>query len=146
MEMIIFTGIQATGKSEFFKRRFYNTHVRINLDMLKTRNKESILVNACLDAKQPFVVDNTNPAAADRKKYIDGAKSKSFKVVGYYFSSGISEAIERNGKRERKVPVAAICSTHSKLELPAFDEGFDELYYVQIKDNDFVVEEYRNEI
>jgi len=42
MELIIFIGIQATGKSEFYKRRFYNTHIRINLDMLKTRNKEKI--------------------------------------------------------------------------------------------------------
>lgn len=146
MEIIIFTGIQATGKSEFFKRRFYNTHVRINLDMLKTRNRENILVNACLEAKQPIVVDNTNPTVADRKKYIDAAKSKGFKVIGYYFSSGIGEAIERNEKRERKVPAAAIRSTHSNLELPAFSEGFDELYYVKIEDNDFIVEEYRDEI
>ena len=76
MEIIIFIGIQATGKSEFYKRRFYNTHIRINLDMLKTRNKEKILVEACLEAKQPFVVDNTNPTLADRKKYIDPAKNK----------------------------------------------------------------------
>ena len=142
MEIIIFVGIQATGKSEFFKRRFYNSHIRINLDMLKTRNREKILIDACIEAKQSFVVDNTNPTLADRKRYIDMAKSAGFKIIGYYFSSGISEAIKRNGKRAEtsKVPVAAICSTHSKLELPAFDEGFGALYYVKIKDNDFVVE------
>ena len=148
MEIIIFIGIQASGKSEFFKRRFYNTHIRINLDMLKTRNRENILIDACLEAKQPFVVDNTNPEFADRKKYIDKAKSKGFRIVGYYFKSEIKKAIERNEKRQgkEKVPLAAIRSTHSKLELPAADEGFDELYYVQIKDNDFMIEEYRDEI
>ena len=148
MEIIIFIGIQATGKSEFYKRRFYNTHIRINLDMLKTRNKERILVEACLEAKQPFVVDNTNPTIADRKKYIDPAKTKKFKVVGYYFSSSINEAIKRNEQRagKAKVPVEAIYNTHSKLELPVFEEGFDELYYVKIKDNDFTVEEYKDEI
>lgn len=148
MEIIIFIGIQATGKSEFFKRKFYNTHIRINLDMLKTRSRENILINACLDAKQSFVVDNTNPTFADRKKYIDMAKSKDLKVIGYYFKSGINEAMERNEKRtgKEKVPPVAIRGTHSKLELPAFNEGFDELYYVQIKDNDFIIEEYKDEI
>jgi hypothetical protein len=60
MEAIIFIGIQATGKSTFFQQRFFVTHVRINLDMLKTRNRERILLVACLEDKQPFVIDNTN--------------------------------------------------------------------------------------
>ncbi|MBN1315005.1 MAG: hypothetical protein JXA42_06040 [Anaerolineales bacterium] len=38
MQAVIFIGIQATGKSTFFKERFFNTHVRISLDLLKTRN------------------------------------------------------------------------------------------------------------
>lgn len=148
MEMIIFTGIQATGKSEFFKRRFYNTHIRINLDMLITRSRENILVNACLEAKQPFAVDNTNPTVESRKKYIDPAKNKKFRIIGYYFKSGVREAIERNEKREgkAKVPPKAIYHTHSTLELPSYNEGFDELYCIQIKDNDFIIEEYSDEI
>ena len=32
------------------------------------------------------------------------------------------------------------------MELPALNEGFDELYYVKIKDNDFIIEEYKDEI
>ncbi len=40
MEAVMFSGIQATGKSTFFQQRFFNTHVRINLDMLKTRNRD----------------------------------------------------------------------------------------------------------
>jgi len=36
MEAVIFTGIQAVGKSTFYKEHFFTTHVRINLDMLKT--------------------------------------------------------------------------------------------------------------
>ena len=53
-------GIQGAGKSTFFKERFFDTHVRINLDMLKTRHREAILLDACIRAKQRFVVDNTN--------------------------------------------------------------------------------------
>lgn len=61
MEAIIFIGIQGAGKSTFYRHHFFNTHIRINLDMLKTRHREQIFLQACLEAKQPFVVDNTNP-------------------------------------------------------------------------------------
>jgi len=149
MEAVIFIGIQATGKSTFYKERFFKTHIRINLDMLKTRSSEDILLDACIKAKQPFVVDNTNPSIEDRKKYIDIAKNAKFRVVGYYFQSNIADAIMRNEKREGKecIPLAGIKSTHAKLQLPSLEEGFDELYYVKIDDeNKFVVEEWKNEI
>jgi predicted kinase len=149
MEVVIFMGLQATGKSTFYKDNFFKTHIRINLDMLKTRNRESILLEACIKAKQPFVVDNTNPTVIDRKKYIDIAKAAQFKIVGYYFKSDISSAILRNDKREGKefVPLSGIKSTYAKLELPDKIEGFDELYYVSInEENRFIVEEWKNEV
>jgi hypothetical protein len=82
MEAVIFTGIQAVGKSLFYKERFFTTHVRINLDMLKTRHREKLLLKACLEMKQPFVVDNTNPTIDNRKRYIGPAKQAGFQIVG----------------------------------------------------------------
>ncbi len=35
MQIMIFVGIQASGKSTFYHQYFANTHLRINLDMLK---------------------------------------------------------------------------------------------------------------
>lgn len=149
MEAIIFIGLQATGKSTFYKEKFYKTHMRLNLDMLKTRNKEKIILEACIKAKQPFVVDNTNPAQEDRKKYIDMAKAARFKVIGYYFHSSVNEAILRNDKRtgKERVSLIGIRSTSAKLQLPSMEEGFDELYYVRIgEENNFVCEEWKDEI
>ena len=148
-EAIILIGLQATGKSEFYKRNFADTHVRINLDMLKTRNRERILVDACIAAKQSFVVDNTNPAKTDRARYIDKAKESGFRIIGYYFRSSLSEASSRNAARpiKHQVPRPAIAGTHAKLDLPSLEEGFDELYYVYIGDNeDFMTEVYKDEI
>ena len=147
MNMILFTGIQASGKSEFYKRYFINTHIRINLDMLKTRHREKILIEACLTAKQPFVIDNTNLGADLRKRYIDNAKNHGFEVIGYYFKSSINESLARNELRtgKGKLLPTAIHSAHSKLELPSMAEGYDKLFYVRIEKNDFVVEEYRDE-
>jgi hypothetical protein len=68
MEAILFIGIQAVGKSTFYKERFFTTHVRINLDMLKTRHRELLLLQACIAARQPFVVDNTNIFKRDRAR------------------------------------------------------------------------------
>ena len=85
MECVIFVGIQASGKSTFYKERFFKTHVRINLDMLRTRNREHAFVEASIKTRQPFVVDNTNPTMADRQKYIEVTKEQGFQVVGYYF-------------------------------------------------------------
>jgi predicted kinase len=70
MEAIIFIGIQATGKSTFYQRHYSDTHLRINLDMLKTRHRERTLLHTCLQIKQPFVVDNTNPDREQRREYI----------------------------------------------------------------------------
>jgi len=68
VELIIFIGIQAVGKSTFYQQRLFNTHIRINLDMLKTRHREQILTNVCLTAKQPFVIDNTNVTRSERAR------------------------------------------------------------------------------
>ena len=102
MEAIIFVGIQAVGKSTYYKERFFATHVRINLDMLKTRHRELLLLQACIAAKQPFVVDNTNILRRDRARYIDAAKPEGFRIVGYYFQSRLKDALQRNSQRDGK--------------------------------------------
>src|SRR5215510_15125912 len=99
MEAVIFIGIQGAGKSTFYKERFFDTHVRINLDMLKTRHREQLLLKACIEAKQPFVVDNTNVTREQRAKYITAAKPAQFKITGYYFNTDIEDAIKRNSGR-----------------------------------------------
>lgn len=63
MEAVILIGVQGSGKTTFYLRRFFETHVRFSLDMLRTRRRERILLMACVEAKQPFVIDNTNAAA-----------------------------------------------------------------------------------
>ena len=116
--------------------------VHINLDELHTRKKENILLNECVEKGTSFVVDNTNPTKEDRAKYILAAKEHGYTVKGYYFRSSISESVERNSYREGKarVPDRAIAATHSKLVLPDYDEGFDELYYVYMENEDFHVQ------
>ncbi|MEO8494124.1 MAG: AAA family ATPase [Planctomycetota bacterium] len=146
MEAIVFTGLQGSGKSSFYKERFFATHVRISLDLMRTRNRERKFLAACLNTEQRFVIDNTNPTREERAKYVTLAKEARFRVVGYYFCSKVAECLQRNDGRAEAVPEVAILSTAKKLEIPAFDEGFDELWYVRLTDAGFVVEEWNDEV
>lgn len=142
MECVIFIGIQASGKSTFYKERFFATHVRINLDMLKTRHRENAYVMTSIQTRQPFVVDNTNPTKEERAKYIEAAKAAGFRITGYYFEPDFHTSMGRNEQRtgSGKVPPVAIKSTISRMQQPEIEEGFDELYVVRSEQGDFVVE------
>ncbi|HYF02973.1 MAG TPA: AAA family ATPase [Patescibacteria group bacterium] len=142
MEAIIFCGVQAAGKTTFFKEHFFATHVRISYDLLKTRNRETKFLNLCLHTKQKFVVDNTNPTRADREKYIAVAKAHKFAVIGYYFHAEIEDALRRNSLRPGKenIPVVGIRSTLKRLQIPVYDEGYEELYTVTLRKEGFLVE------
>jgi predicted kinase len=118
--------------------------------MLRTRHREALLLRACLEGKQKFVVDNTNITAADRRRYIVPAKNAGFSVVGYYFSSRLEDALSRNRQRTGKsrIPDAGIAGMYKRLELPRIAEGFDQLYYVRIAEEagEFIVEEWKDEL
>jgi predicted kinase len=149
MEAVIFIGIQGSGKSSFYKERFFNTHVRINLDMLKTKHRQQLLLAACIEAGQPFVVDNTNVTAEARAYFIAAAKAAGFHVVGYYFRSDVKAALLRNSQRvgAARVPDKALLGTYKRLQLPSGGEGYDALFYVQVNEaGEFLVEEWVDEI
>ena len=145
MEAVIFCGLQASGKSSFYKAHFFNTHLRINLDMLRTRYREKLLLSACLEMKQPFVVDNTNPTAEERARYIAPARQAGFRVVGYYFDASLEDCLRRNATRtgREQIPIPGLRGTYKRLQLPDFAEGFDQLYRVRLEEGvGFQVEEW----
>jgi predicted kinase len=142
MEAVIFVGIQGSGKSSFYRQQFFDTHVRVSLDMLRTRHREQLLLAACLAAKQPFVIDNTNPLLRDRARYIEPARRAGFRVVAYFFETSLADAIRRNNQRagKQKIPVPAIAGTLRKLQVPTLEEGYDEVHKVTLSpEGSFVV-------
>ncbi|WP_165045726.1 ATP-binding protein [Dysgonomonas sp. ZJ709] len=145
MVAVIFCGIQATGKSSFYKQNFFKTHVHISMDLLKTRNRENRFIDLCLETEQSFLIDNTNPSRNDRGKYIEKIREKrDCKLICYYFQSKIEDALNRNTERigKERIPDVGIKATFNKLELPSFDEGFDEIYYVELIENKFIIKNW----
>ena len=143
-EMIIFIGIQASGKTTFYHEQLAQ-YAHISLDVLHTRNKERTALEECFASGKSMVIDNTNPTAADRARYISKAKENGYHITGYFFQSRISECVERNEKREgkAKVPRTAIAATSNKLEMPGYAEGFDKLYFIHMENEKMVVEDWK---
>lgn len=139
MEILIFSGLQASGKSTFYKENFFNSHVRISMDLLNTRRKEAKFLEFCLSMQQRIVIDNTNPTVADREKYISAAKARKYKVIGYQFRTELADALARNALRtgKERIPDVGLKATFKKLEPLQFAEGFDEIFKVSIENNRF---------
>lgn len=139
MEGIIFCGIQASGKSTFYSYHFMQTHLRISMDLLRTRNREKRFLDLCLQTSQRFVIDNTNPTAEDRKRYLAPALAAGFRMSAYYFETSMEEAIWRNAGRSGKarIPVKGIGGTRKRLEVPKLEEGFKRIFKVQLHANNY---------
>jgi predicted kinase len=142
-ELAVLVGVQGAGKSTFVRRRLFDSHVRINLDMLGTRRREQVLVRACLEAGQSFVVDNTNPTVEDRRRYLPAARLAGFRVVAYHFVIDPDTAQRQNARRpaKRRIPAAALVRTARRLQPPTMEEGFDAVHFVtQAEDGRFIVD------
>jgi hypothetical protein len=141
-ELILLIGIPAAGKSTFAREQLFDTHVRLNLDMLRTRVKEMRLLEACLKSRISCMVDNTNITRAGRARYIPLAKTARFRVTGYCLETSLETALRQNLQRERHVPNYAIEARHNDQELPTLEEEFDELHRMQLQDGGFVVQAF----
>ena len=124
MEAVVLCGVQGSGKTTLYRDRFLATHVHVSLDVLHSRSREGELVRECLETRQPFVVDNTNPTPADRVRYVAPAREASFKVIGYLVEADAAQAFGRAG-----IPPARVAATARALQRPTPEEGFDELWH-----------------
>jgi predicted kinase len=98
-----------------------------------------------MQSESNSAIDNTNPTRLDRERYIKTAKEAGYRIVGYFLESKIKVCMQRNALREGKarVPEKAIAATSNKLEIPSYDEGFDELYFVKNNGEIMTIEEWR---
>ena len=85
-----------------------------------------------LAAGTSVVVDNTNARSEDRALLVQLAHRHGVRAVAYFFDPRIADSIKRNAERSPQVPKVAIFTTAKRLQPPAFEEGFDEIYDVRI--------------
>ena len=132
-ELIIFVGLQGSGKTTYYRHNFAATHVPVSKDLMpNARNREGKhreMIAAALSRGESVVVDNTNPTPAVRAPLIAVGKQHGARVAAYFFEVPVKTAVARNRQREGKarVPDVAIFVAAKKLKAPSFDEGFDEV-------------------
>jgi predicted kinase len=137
MEVVVFVGLQASGKTSFFRERFAGTHVHVSKDNFPNHRRPSKRqareIRAALNAGKSLVVDNTNPTPPERRQVIELAREYGARVVCYSFESDPRACFERNAAREegKRVPEVGFYATVKKFEPPSPDEGFDEIHHVR---------------
>lgn len=87
MELIIFIGLQASGKTTFYHTHFAATHQHISKDLFRNnKNKDrrqTQLITAALSEGKSVVVDNTTLTVFERVPLIEIGNSYSCKIIGY---------------------------------------------------------------
>jgi predicted kinase len=141
VELVIFIGLQASGKSSFFRARFEATHAHVSKDLFRNNKnpnrRQKQLIEAALQAGNSVVVDNTNPTVEERRALILLGREHGARIVGYYFDCAVRECLDRNRQRAGKarVPDVALYAAAKRLMRPSYSEGFDEIYRGRITGN-----------
>lgn len=143
MDLILFVGLQAAGKSTFYRLYFApaGDYVYVSKDQMRNTHqrdlRQRVLVAEALTAGRPVVVDNTNATVEARAPLIELGRAHGAEVVGYRFESSIAASVKRNRARDgrARVPDVAIYATAKRLVPPAYTEGFDRLYTVCITED-----------
>ncbi len=133
LELIIFVGLQASGKSTYYHTHLAATHVHVSKDLMpnasRRDDRQMRLIGEALAAGRSVAVDNTNPTPAVRAPLMALGRRYGARVVACFFETTVKDAVTRNRAREGKarVPDVAIFVTAKKLVPPSFAEGFDEV-------------------
>jgi predicted kinase len=149
-ELVILMGLQASGKSTFYRRQLAGTHVLVSKDLLRNNrrraHRQTRLIAEALSAGRSVAVDNTNATVELRTELIELARAHGAAVTGYYLSAKIADCLARNAERAEKdrVPEIALFATVKALVRPSLTEGFDHLFYVTIgTDGEFLVSDWK---
>jgi len=133
--MVIMIGSPASGKSTYaqtFAKEYPNT-VIINMDTLKTKDKCLKKAKEAIKEGQNIIVDNTNPAVATRKEYLDlvANHDPAYNTVAIWLDTPeeISRhlnylRVHQSHGEKRRIPPVAFGVFNKKFEEPTLDEGF----------------------
>ena len=142
--LIIMCGLPASGKSSYAKgvkksiiistddiREEINGNASIQdngnlvFETAFNRIKENLVQNKYKNV----VFDATNINYKKRTDIINRFKKYADKIICYFVYADYEECLERNSKRERKVPEEVIKRMYYNFYVPQFFEGFDDIIF-----------------
>ena len=135
-EVAVLVGLQASGKSTFYRQVLAATHVHVSKDDFpRARNRQRRqlrLVEEALLARRNVAVDNTNPSPEEWRPLVELARAHGARVVGYWFPPDVTGSLRRNAARSgrERVPEVGVYAVLGRLRRPHRADGFDELFSV----------------
>ncbi|MFD6948759.1 kinase [Nocardiopsis sp. TSRI0078] len=135
-EMALFVGLQASGKTTFYRARLAATHLHVSKDDFpnarRPQRRQMRMVHEALGAGLNVAVDNTNPSPEEWRPLIEAAREHGARVVGYWFPPDLPLTLERNAARRgrHRVPDVGVYATRKLLRRPSRADGFDEVHTV----------------
>ncbi|KAB2339340.1 ATP-binding protein [Actinomadura rudentiformis] len=137
-ELAILIGLQASGKTTFYRQRLAGTHVHVSKDNFgkRSRGKQARqlrLIAEALEADRNVAVDNTNPSPEDWAPLIEIGRAHGARVVAYWFPLDVEGTMARNALRppDIRVPDVGIYATLGRMRRPGPSSGFDRVWAVR---------------
>jgi predicted kinase len=136
-EVVILIGLQAAGKTTFYRQALAATHDHVSKDAFpnarRPQARQMRMIEAALDAGRDVAVDNTNPSVQEWRPIIEAARVHGARVVGYWFPPDVAVSQARNAVRPGKtrVPDVGLYATLKRLRRPRAADGFDTLFAVR---------------
>ena len=138
-EMIIFVGSPASGKTSFYNTYLKNKkYVHVSRDVCGSMEKCISEVKKSIKTKS-VVIDNTNPKAENRERFITLAQTEHVPVRCFYFNYDKKLTYHLNEFRKtvggNSVPQIAYNTYYKSFEKPKEEEGFDEIVEIPFRIN-----------
>ena len=143
--LIVLCGIPASGKTSFTHWGFEKDVKVISTDKIRgelfgdesiQRNPRLVFDTAynrianALQKNENVIFDATNLTIKDRKEIFKRFSPNVHEIIAVYFNTPLEVCLERNAKRERKVPEDVIRRMHDRIQEPTTEEGFSLTYKV----------------
>ena len=134
-ELIVFCGAPGSGKSSLWNL-YFSDYTRVNNDTLKTKEKCMKVCEESLKKGESVVIDNTNPTADVRARYLEIAKELKVTARCIYFDIDKQTCFHNNFMRKanthrnhlsKAVPGIPIHSFFKNHTEPEVSEGFKEV-------------------
>jgi predicted kinase len=130
-------GLQGSGKSTWVTEHLAATHVVVSKDhwpnARRREARQRRLVGEALAAGRSVVVDNTNPAVADRAALVAAAREHAARTRAVHLDVPLAVCLARNAARDgrARVPLVGLFAAAGRLVAPTADEGFDVVHVVR---------------